>query len=97
MKLWLISQDVDTSDCVYDSAVVAAETEEDARFTHPSGKRAVGNHKWHDGEWGIFTWDGLQLTREGNALWAQPSDVEVRYIGETDEPAGVILASFDAY
>jgi hypothetical protein len=36
MRLWLISQDVYNDYDTYDSAVVAAETEEEARFIHPS-------------------------------------------------------------
>jgi hypothetical protein len=36
MKLWLISQDFNTGYDTYDSAVVAAETEDDARNMNPS-------------------------------------------------------------
>lgn len=36
MKLWEIWQDVNTGYDVYDSAVVAAETELAARMTHPN-------------------------------------------------------------
>ncbi len=36
MKLWLISQKVNTGYDTYDSAVVAAETEEQARKTSPA-------------------------------------------------------------
>ena len=36
MKLWLISQDVNNNYDTYDSAVVAAETEEEARVTFPN-------------------------------------------------------------
>jgi hypothetical protein len=97
MKLWFISQGVDLGGYVYDSAVVAAETEEDARFTHPAGKRAIGKYQWSGSEWGVVTWGGAQLTYEGTALWVRPEDVKVRCIGETNEPAGVVLASFDTY
>lgn len=38
MKLWLISQDVNNGYDTYDSAVVAAETEEDARQIRPDEK-----------------------------------------------------------
>jgi hypothetical protein len=41
MKLWLISQTENNDYDTYDSAVVAAETEEDARQMHPGS-----------GEWG---------------------------------------------
>jgi hypothetical protein len=37
MKLWVISQDVNRGYDTYDSAVVAAETEEEARNILPSG------------------------------------------------------------
>lgn len=38
MKLWLISQNQESGYDTYDSAVVAALTEEDARKTHPGGR-----------------------------------------------------------
>lgn len=37
MKLWLISQNENSDYDTYDSAVVAAETEDAARNTHPGG------------------------------------------------------------
>jgi hypothetical protein len=43
VKLWLIEQDVNNDYDTYDSAVVAAETEEEARLTHPSGRQWDGN------------------------------------------------------
>jgi hypothetical protein len=48
MKLWLISQDVNTGYDTYDSAVVAAPDEESARRTHPSGPDKDGSwlHPW---------------------------------------------------
>ena len=42
MKLWLISQTVVEGYATYDSAVVAAMTEEEARHTHPSDQ----DHRW---------------------------------------------------
>jgi len=39
MKLWKISQNVNASYDSFDSAVVAAETEEAARQTNPDGDR----------------------------------------------------------
>ena len=38
MKLYIISQDVNDDYDTYDSAVVAAESEEDAKTIHPSGR-----------------------------------------------------------
>jgi len=37
MKLWLISQDENEGYDTFDAAVVAAETEEQAKSTHPYG------------------------------------------------------------
>jgi len=42
MKLWRISQDENNGYDVYDSAVVAAETEADARVTMPNKYEAFG-------------------------------------------------------
>jgi hypothetical protein len=38
MKLWLISQSVNTDFDTYDAAVVAATTEEVAKAMHPAGE-----------------------------------------------------------
>ncbi len=50
MKLWLIEAEVPHED-VYESAVVAAETEEDARRTHPAGEESDFGDA--DGTWPI--------------------------------------------
>jgi hypothetical protein len=47
MKLWLISQDENSGYDTYDSAIVAAETEDVARNTHPGG----GNWSETFGSW----------------------------------------------
>lgn len=43
LKLWLISQEENTGWDTYDSAVVAAKTEEEARLINP------------DGEWKLYS------------------------------------------
>lgn len=50
MKLWIISQSVNNDYDTYDSAVVAAETEEEARNIIPSGR------SWNDGTWFNSSW-----------------------------------------
>lgn len=47
MKLWLISQNVNNNYDAYDSAVVAAETEIDAKHIHPDG----GNFQFSKRTW----------------------------------------------
>ncbi len=82
MKLWLISQTKNLGYDKYDSAVVAAETEDDARATYPDEYQGDG---WPAtvGEW---------------SCWALPEFVKAAYLGEAkpDTKAGVICASFNA-
>jgi len=82
MKLWLISQTKNKGYNSFDSAIVAAESEDAARNTHPleNGSFEYPRHidMWvssHDLEY-----------------------VNVKYIGEAapGTEAGVILASFNA-
>lgn len=86
MKLWLISQeDVDGWD-TYDCAVVAAETELEAQQTHPNEQVAY-NH----------TTAMFDAGRHNDGQWVtDPTRVTARYLGETNEPAGVVCASYHA-
>lgn len=85
MKLWLISQTVNGGYGTYDSAVVAAETEDAARLTHPDA----------DPDDDAAPWDGND---DFYANWADAKYVCVEYLGEAREghPAGVVCASFNA-
>lgn len=81
MKIWLLSQSVHTGYDTYDSAVVAAETENEARQIHPDAK-VWPKVKYH----GAFcTWAET------------PDQVDVTLIGEAapDVDHGLILASFN--
>jgi len=80
MKLWLISQNVNTSYDTYDSAVVAAETEEEAKTMHP--QHLFKQYSCNQG------WD--------NDTWCNIKHVKVEYLGETDKQKGVIIASYHA-
>lgn len=86
MNLYRISQDVNNVYNTYDSAVVAACTEEEARGIHPDGRTKrleVGIH--------IHEWEWL-------SDWTLPVDVQVRFLGIAAEgiEKGVICASFNA-
>lgn len=89
LKLWLLSQTVNTGYDTYDSCVVAAETEEDAKTIHPSKYTKVCAVKANDdgrhNDLGCFTW-GYQ------------EDVKAEYLGEAkdDLARGVVCASFNA-
>lgn len=91
MKLWLISQTENNWYDTYDSAVVAAETEEEARLTYPDGDRV-----WSGERWVYKTLDGRTLDI-GHTCWTHPCNVSVRFLADGYEgEAGVILASFNA-
>jgi hypothetical protein len=88
MKLFLISnksfhRGYDT----YGSAVVAAETEDAAKLTHPGSNGS--DYEWDGSNW---IWDKKWIE---NHSWTNPENVIVEYIGETHLPADVICASFN--
>lgn len=90
MKLWLISQTYNNGYDTYDSAVVAAETEEDARETHPSADF------WDGENWCYLRHNGDKVLSYHSG-WADPLHVQVEYLGETDRDLkGAVLASFNA-
>lgn len=83
MNLYLISQDINDDYDTYDSAVVAAESEDDARTIHPDKE--------------IVDWVKLDWWSENS--WLKYSDIDkitVELIGTTDRERGVVLASFNA-
>jgi hypothetical protein len=82
MKLWKISQTTNDDFETYDEAIVAAETEEDARRMHPGR--------------GLYWSEREQI--EGRSDWVPVKDVKVEYIGEAKPETirQVIVASFKA-
>lgn len=98
MNLYLISQDVNNDYDTYDSAVVAASNEEDARNIHPSPFVAhVSDGKWM----GTYS-GGVNIGKEyesGMDDWIRYEYINlisVEFLGKTEKPRGVILASFNA-
>ncbi len=90
MKLYLVSQNVNSGYDTYDAMVVAAESEDEARLINPGGF-----HKFHDDSWYFQYADGREEP-EPDDSWANPNQLEVKYLGETNESAGVLLSSFHA-
>lgn len=80
MKLYLISQTDVTGWDTYNSAVVSAVDENDAKKICPGGKDDIPHAEAH--AWDSWTNDLNKVTAE--------------YLGETDKPRGVICASFNA-
>jgi hypothetical protein len=92
MNLYLVSQDIKNRYDIYDSVVVAAETASDALDIHPSPNIQVLDGVWK------WAYKGKSYV-QGDFAWLPYSDIyllEVKYIGETTEERGVILASFNA-
>ena len=88
LKLYNISQTVNTGYDTYDSAVVVAESEDAAREIHPDGIGA----KW-DGK----KWKSERTT--GMWTWCAPEDVKVEFVGIPDErfkSGDIVCASFNA-
>lgn len=87
MRLWLLHRaDNDSGGYdTYDSMVVAAETEEEARLIHPSGTP----HIWTGQSWRVKDWS--------DDSWTAPGKLMVREVGTAnDGVTGVICASFNA-
>jgi len=86
MKLYRIWQDVNNNYDTYDSAVVCAENEEEARKIHP------------DGTYDYPEDEDLEIMDEEYGSWVKKKYVKVEYIGEAREglKKGVIVASFNA-
>lgn len=105
MKLFLISQSKNRGYDTYDSAVVIAESEEDARLIHPTWQiddpiDKFWNEtslKWCYKNTGRVcqTWSGATY---GTAEWTAPHFVDVEYLGEAKEGSvrSVVCASFNA-
>jgi len=84
MNIYLLTQNIVTGYDTYDSAVVAAETEDKARMIHPS--EYTTTKRWSyanysDGDWPKFSQRHL---------------ITVELVGTTDKEAGLILGSFNA-
>ena len=98
MKLWLISQNVNCGWDTYDSAVVAADTEEEARNIYPSGnyENCYDAVAWSGSKWLWHLADGRVLDYNDYS-WTTPNHVLVKFLADGyDGPAGTVLASFNA-
>jgi hypothetical protein len=84
MKIYKISQSINNDYDTYDSAIVYAESEEDARGIHPDG--TTDPNSWIP--YPELNYDWVDL----------PEHIKVEYIGEAPHitEKSVILASFNA-
>lgn len=97
MNVYLISTPHNGYD-TYDSAVVIAESEDEARTTHPSGR-----YRWSEGFWRYTdtAWAGQKVDYE--STWVHPDKVRVELIARNvdkknvkPESNKVICASYNA-
>lgn len=93
MNIYKLSQDIKTDyPYAYNSAIVVAKNEEQAKRIHPNGE-----HKWDDTAEGWNFIDRSRLIESVDIIfeWCTLKAVKVEYIGKSiyiKEP-GVILAS----
>lgn len=97
MKLWLISQNTNNEYDTYDSAVVAAETEEEASMVHPAYSDEDEEWVfWSHGEWKTKTLSG-NVYSYTNWAWVTPKEVTVQLIADNyTGTKKVICSSFNA-
>lgn len=92
MNLYLLTQNENRGYDSYDSAIVAAENEDEARKICPSGM-----YEWRDGWFYYHRPNSFQSRRRTD--WANDiANISVRLIGIADPTVGrgLILASFNA-
>jgi hypothetical protein len=89
MKLYRISQSVNRGYDTYDSAVVCAASEDEARLIRPY---------WATSKYLYPTYQSYNDSdREYDRTWCIPEHVQVTYLGETHlTEVEVICASFNA-
>ena len=100
MKIYLISQSHNHDYETFDSAIVIAENEDQAKHIHPGGLRWILDC-WHD--WYIKDEHSKEKIwgAEIDHTWCDPKDVAVKLLGDlydmSDYTSGdVILSSFNA-
>lgn len=87
-KLWLVKRKDRVGYDEYSSMVVAADTEEEARKTYPSGS----SHVFWDETKGTFA--STLYERWSDEDWGKVSELSVEYLGASEgDLKGVILAS----
>lgn len=101
MKLYLLTQNLNNNYDTYDSCVVAAENEADARTIHPSEfVTHYKDNKWF-GTYSTKNGDEYETENGHYSSWVEFTDIDkiqVTYIGESDKliKRGVIISSFNA-
>lgn len=95
MKLWHIWQNDNNGWDTFDSAVVAAKTEEEARCTYPD-RYGDNDTRWNGSKWLRHLEDG-RVFDGSTYCWTTPDNVSVEFLADGYAgPAGTVVASFNA-
>ena len=95
MNIYKISQTENQDYCTYDSAIVAAESEEEARNIHPSDKNFWIEYSLKE----YLNYSVQDFWKEKANVWCEnPNDVNVELLGKAlkGTKKGLILASYNA-
>jgi len=91
MKIYTIWQEINNNYDTYDSAIVYAENEEEAKRIHP-------NPYYKFDEEGDEYWTKNEGYKQVSNSWCALKDVKAKYLGENKDvkEKGLIIASFNA-
>lgn len=104
MNIYKISQEINKDYDSYNSAIVYANNEQEARYIHPDGKHLIEYIKEFSDPYVLIEPKNSIphyvsfLNSEEYANWVKPEEVIVEYIGKNEEYTGqpkVILSSFN--
>ena len=94
MNLYLLTQTVNRGYDTFDSCVVCAPNEDQAKTIHPYGDRHyVEGAGWVRSDFPEFT---SAMNRVRDTVWATPENITATLLGTADPSVkvGVVLASF---
>jgi hypothetical protein len=99
MNLYKISQEENSDNAFYDSAIICAEDEKEARTICPNGRVFRDGRWWEQNDNGIETEEISNGYLDCSHVWTEIENVKVEYIGKADDniKRGVILSSFNHY
>lgn len=98
MNLYLLSQTVNNDYDTFDSCVVCADNEDDARMINPNSKHFKANIIIYEESKQIWIIQDNGKFICTDDTWCNPKDIEVKLIGKADKSIqkGVVCASFNA-
>ncbi len=86
-KLWLISRSPKDKKAGFKSAIVSADTEEEAKAIYPGGN----HYMFMEDAWYRYNEELEELIPDLQELWINPTEIRVKLIGETHNPKGNIF------